>query len=64
MDKVIEFFNSIWNLKADQITIISLLITLFIFVMGKFSENRIKEAVGLTGIQKSSRYVRSGIPHA
>lgn len=43
MDKVIEFFNSIWNLKADQITIISLLITLFIFVMGKFSENRIKK---------------------
>lgn len=43
MDKIIEFFKSIWALNADQITLISLLITLLIFVIGKFSENRIKK---------------------
>lgn len=43
MDNLIDFFKGIWSLNADQITIISLLITLLIFVIGKFSENRLKK---------------------
>lgn len=43
MDKVTELLNAIWSLDIDQIAIISLLATLLIFVIGKFSENRIKK---------------------
>ena len=42
MDRVIEFFKSIWTLNTDQIAIISLLVTLVLFIVGKFSENRLK----------------------
>ncbi len=42
MDTIKKIIDQIWNLSADQITIISLLITLLIFVLGKRSENRIK----------------------
>lgn len=43
MDKIIEFFKSIWTLNTDQIAIISLLATLVLFIAGKFSENRLKK---------------------
>ena len=42
MEHVKAFFESIWQLKTDQIAIISLLVTLILFVAGKISENRIK----------------------
>ena len=42
MEQIKAFFESIWNLDTDQIAIISLLITLILFVAGKKSENRIK----------------------
>lgn len=41
-----EFINKlasiIWNLSADQIALISIIVTLLLFVIGKYSENRIK----------------------
>lgn len=42
MEHVKAFFESIWQLKTDQIAIISLLVTLILFVAGKISENKIK----------------------
>ena len=42
MEKIIEICESIWTLNTDQIAIISLLITLALFMAGKFSENRLK----------------------
>ncbi len=42
MEQIKEFVKSIWSLEADQIAIISLAITLLIFVLGKRSENKIK----------------------
>ena len=42
MDKIIEFFKTVWTLNTDQIAIISLLVTLVLFIVGKFSENRLK----------------------
>ncbi|MCI8403379.1 MAG: hypothetical protein HFE49_00590 [Clostridia bacterium] len=43
MDKIVELLTNIWSLSTDQIAIISLLITLLIFVIGKLSENRLKK---------------------
>ena len=37
-----DFFEAIWSLSADQVAIISLIITLLLFVIGKISENRLK----------------------
>ena len=34
--------STIWNLSADQIALISIIVTLLLFVMGKHSENKIK----------------------
>lgn len=42
LPKIEKFFESIWNMNTDQIAIISLIITLLLFVFGKLSENRIK----------------------
>ena len=43
MNKITELLNSVWSLNTHQIAIISLIITLLIFVIGKLSENRIKK---------------------
>lgn len=42
MEQIKEFVKSIWSLETDQIAIISLVITLLLFVLGKRSENKIK----------------------
>ena len=42
MEHIKSFFESVWSLNTDQIAIISLLVTLLLFVAGKRSENKIK----------------------
>lgn len=42
METFKNFISQIWALDTDQIAIISLLITLLLFVIGKISENRLK----------------------
>lgn len=42
MEQIKEFLKSLWGLEADQIAIISLAVTLLLFVLGKRAENRIK----------------------
>ncbi len=42
MNTLKDFFEAIWSLSADQVAIISLIITLLLFVIGKISENRLK----------------------
>ena len=41
-DQVEEIWTSIMGLTADQIAVISLAVTLLLFVLGKHSENKIK----------------------
>ena len=41
-DFFVEIWDSIWSLETDQIAIISLVVTLLLFVLGKRSENKIK----------------------
>lgn len=41
-DQVTEIWSSIMGLTADQIAVISLAVTLLLFVLGKHSENKIK----------------------
>ena len=41
-DLCVEIWDSIWSLETDQIAIISLVVTLLLFVLGKRSENKIK----------------------
>ncbi len=42
MDFIKTILSGIWNLTADQIALISIIVTLLLFVIGKYSENRIK----------------------
>ena len=42
LEKIKEIFEGLWGLNTDQIAIISLIITLLLFVAGKRSENKIK----------------------
>lgn len=42
MNIIENFFLKLWNLNTDQIAIISLIITLLLFILGKQAENRIK----------------------
>ena len=42
VEHIKSFFESVWILNTDQIAIISLLVTLLLFVAGKRSENKIK----------------------
>lgn len=42
MEMIKNILQFIWSLNANQIAMISLLITLLLFALGKFSENRIK----------------------
>lgn len=42
MEHIKELLNAIWQLDTNQITIISLAVTLLLFVLGKRAENRIK----------------------
>ena len=37
-----RFFSSIWSMNTDQIAIVSLIITLLLFALGKHSENKLK----------------------
>lgn len=42
MEQIKEFLKSLWGLETDQIAIISLAVTLLLFVLSKRAENRIK----------------------
>ena len=42
MEQLKDFFGIIWELNTEQIAIISLAVTLLLFVLGKRAENRIK----------------------
>ena len=42
MEHLKELLNTIWKLDTNQIAIISLVVTLLLFVLGKRAENRIK----------------------
>lgn len=42
MEQIKELLKSLWELETDQIAIISLAVTLLLFVFGKMAENRIK----------------------
>lgn len=43
METIRSVLKNIWSLNADQIAIISVLITFLLFVLGKLSENQIKK---------------------
>ncbi len=42
MDIIKDIFKFIFSLKTEQLTLISLLITLIIFILGKRTENKLK----------------------
>lgn len=42
MEHIKSIFETVWNLKTDQIAIISLAVTFLLFVLGKRAENRMK----------------------
>ena len=61
-----RFFSSIWSMNTDQIAIVSLIITLLLFALGKHSENKLKiyetrkEEYQMSLAQFPSLWVRNG----
>ena len=61
MEAIKEFLKTVWELKADQIAIISLVVTFILFVLGKISENKIKIYMAYGDSDKTVPYEENGI---